>query len=310
MNLIHTSPHSNAAATASTHGTAPGTPAAPHAPTTGTPQSAQLYRGTTVFSYGSSQANSNASARARRLTDALARKRRLAQRRTRNGAGGVEDTHDGGGHHDESQRVSREGGGGGGRGGQSHDQHSHGDGNEPAAFRPHPAGSVPAPRPGALQHLADTHADEAQRAAAVRDLHAQKFAELRDELDTSPNAEIDSRMYELSLDWLVTQQKFGAFNPESSVQSKQRLLQHAPAGKHGPQPDASAAGPVAGFLPGAAPAPKDPQVLTRKQRLNLLAALFLLNSNRPSTPSQREQAIATLSLLRAGALTRMQRNAR
>ncbi|RKF31433.1 hypothetical protein [Paraburkholderia fungorum] len=276
---------------------------------------AALYRGTTRFAYTPKpQPGARGSLRNRKLAELQARRRRAALRRTRmNGSGGVDDDGDGeGGAHEESRRVTRDGGGGGGRGGgdqggQSHDGQHDSEGALPLNVRVRAGASEPAPMPGALQTLAATCSNDAERADAVRGGLCDGLLDVRDNMAKHPDAEFDARLYELMADARAAL-RHAPFKPGNPAGLRQLMIDRSgnrqalsmePA--HAVDTRLATTAPVSPDH--SVPGTPQPQ-LNRVQRLNLLEYLFLLSAESPMPPSQRDGSVNRLSLLRAGALAR------
>ncbi|OAJ62869.1 hypothetical protein [Paraburkholderia ginsengiterrae] len=276
---------------------------------------AALYRSTTRFAYAAKpQGNQRGSLRTRKLAQLQAKRRRAAAlRRSRmSGSGGVDDDGDDeGGAHEESRRVTRDGGGGGGgggdHGGQSHDGQHDGEGAVPPAIRMRPGEPAPPLEPGALQTLAATCSNDAEKTAAVRGGLCDGLLDVRDGMAAHPDAAFDARLYELSAD---ARAALRHGTPKSVNPAELRELMIASSRRRGGSENAARG--TAGTPPSSAHASNadagtaQPQ-LSRVQRLNLLGYLFLLNAQSPLPPSQRDRSINTLSSLRAGALARGKR---
>lgn len=286
---------------------------------------AALYRSTTRFAYAAKpQGNQRGSLRTRKLAQLQAKRRRAAAlRRSRmSGGGGVDDDGDDeGGAHEESRRVTRDGGGGGGgggggdHGGQSHDGQHDGESAVPPAIRMRSGEPPPPLEPGALQTLAATCSNDAEKTAAVRSGLCDGLLDVRDEMAAHPESGFDARLYELSADARAAL-RHGTLEPANPAELRELMIassrrrkgnEDAARGTAGTPPSPAHAGHADS---GAAQAQLNPQLspqLNRVQRLNLLGYLFLLNAETPLPPSQRDRSINTLSSLRAGALARGKR---
>ncbi|MFL9864603.1 hypothetical protein PQR67_10535 [Paraburkholderia fungorum] len=278
---------------------------------------AALYRGTTRFAYTPKpQPGARGSLRNRKLAELQARRRRAALRRTRmNGSGSVDDDGDGeGGAHEESRRVTRDGGGGGGgghgggdQGGQSHDGQHDSEGAVPLNVRVRVGIAAQPLTPGALQTLAATCSNDAERADAVRGGLCDGLRDVRDDMANHPDAEFDTHLYELMADAraALRDAPFKPGNPAGLRQlmidrsGSRRALSKEPARSIDARPATTASASPAHSVSGTPGAQ-----LNRVQRLNLLEYLFLLSAESPMPPAQRDGAVNRLSLLRAGALAR------
>jgi hypothetical protein len=270
---------------------------------------AALYRGTTRFAYTPKpQPGARGSLRNRKLAELQARRRRAALRRTRlNGSGGVDDDGDGeGGAHEESRRVTRDGGGGGGRGGgdqggQSHDGQHDSEGALPLNIRARAGAPEPPPMPEALQTLAATCSNDAERADAVRGGLCDGLLDVRDDMVKHPGAEFDARLHELMADARAALRHV-AFKPANPAGLRQLMIDRSGSRQALSREPAHAV--AASASPGHSASGTPPVQLNRMQRLNLLEYLFLLSAESPMRPSQRDGSINRLSVLRAGALAR------
>jgi hypothetical protein len=272
---------------------------------------AALYRGTTRFAYTPKpQPGARGSLRTRKLAELQARRRRAALRRTRmNGGGSVDDDGDGeSGAHEESRRVTRDGGGGGGghsggdQGDQSHDGQHDSEGALAPNVRARVGAPVPPPMPGALQTLAATCSNDAERADAVRGGLCDGLLSVRDDMANRPDAGFDARLYELMADARAAL-RHAPFKPANPAELRQLMIDRSGvrrAVSKAPARPASAESASPGHSASSTPQPQ----LNRVQRLNLLEYLFLLSAETPVPPAQRDGPVNTLSLLRSGALAR------
>jgi hypothetical protein len=278
---------------------------------------ATLYRSTTRFAYAQKpQNNARGSLRTRKLAQLQAKRRRAAaaRRGRMSGGGGVDDDDgDEGGAHEESRRVTRDGGGGGGgggggdHGGQSHDGQHDGEGALTPAIRMRAGEPAPPLQAGALQTLAATCSNDAEKIAAVRSGLCDGLLNVRDEMTAHPGAEFDARLYELSADARAAL-RHGTLKPANPAELRELMIargrSRVGSGSGSGAEDAARGTASAQFSPAhTASGAASPQ-LNRVQRLNLLGYLFLLNAESPLPPSQRGRSINTLSSLRAGALAR------
>jgi type III secretion regulatory protein HpaA len=298
---------------------------------------AVVYRGTTVFGYATAPSSAQAkapSARARRLTALLGRKR-TAQRHSRHGIDDddTDDVGESGSAHTEHARVTRHGdngsgsgaGTGGGNGGErqrdgeSQRGRAHAHAREPIAVKARARGAAPPLEPGPLQSLATVNMDHASPSVDTHALRCEKLLALRDELYRDPHAAIDVRLYELAIDVLAYKLSVGPDEAQRhwpsadnlTAQVRERLVaasRNRSAPKH---PDGETSVPFAAAILSRAASDEAPVPRTdrtsleqvpdraRVARLNLLLPLIQINDHRPSTPTQIERALRTLASLRA-----------